>query len=214
MRHKAGYRLWGKIMKNRDLQSIIKDMAARLDRHRTDGDSHAHMSMLTEIEAYMAVDAVLARLYKEFADARGNRLRALEQQGEHSAFADIARDLEDSAQSAMETRMIELREDDIKRAMVERMMAHSHIAQMDGYRAERAQWYTARQARHFAEEQHEAALATQCRQEGEDSFMSLMVMWWMMREMAQRTQMRLSLASSFARALAPDHERDYAASAA
>lgn len=201
-------------MKNRDLQSIIKDMAARLDQHRSHDDGHAGMSMLTEIEAYVAIDATLARLYKEFADARLNRRRALEQHGERSAFADIAADLEESAQSAMETRMIELREDTQKRAMAERMMAHSHMATMDSYRAERAQWYAERQASYYAEERYEAALATKHRQEGEDSFMSLMVMWWMMRQMVNRTQARLSLASSFARALDADQDHDYTVKAA
>ncbi len=197
-------------MKNRDLQSIIRDMAARLDQHRSADDGHAGVSMLTEIEAYMAVDATLARLYKEFADARLSRKRALEQHGEHSAFADIAADLEESAKSAMETRMIELREDSIKRAMVERMLAHSQIATMDEYRAERAQWYAERQATYYAEERYEAALATKRRQEGEDSFMSLMVMWWMMRQMVHRTQARLSLANSFARAMKVEQDHDYA----
>lgn len=201
-------------MKNRDLQSIIKDMATRLDQHRTADDGHAGMSMLTEIEAYIAVDATLARLYKEFADARLSRKRALEQHGAHSAFADIAADLEESAKSAMETRMIELREDSIKRAMVERMMSHSQIATMDGYRAERAQWYAERQATYYAEERYEAALATKRHQEGEDSFMSLMVMWWMMRQMVQRTQARLSLANSFARAMKLDQDHEYAAQTA
>lgn len=201
-------------MKNRDLQSIIKDMAARLDQHRTADDGHAGLSMLTEIEAYMAVDATLARLYKEFADARLSRRRALEQHGAHSAFADIAGDLEESAKSAMETRMIELREDSIKKSMVERMLAHSQMATMHGYRAERAQWYAERQATYYAEERYEAALATKRRQEGEDSFMSLMVMWWVMRQMVHRTQARLSLANSFARAMKVDQERDYAVNAA
>lgn len=201
-------------MKNRDLHSIIKDMAARLDQHHGQNDGHGLMNMLTEVEAYMAVDATLARLYKEFADARSNRLRAHQQHGTQSAFADIAADLEESAKSAMETRMIELREDAIKRAMVERMLSHAHIAQMDEYRAERAQWYAERQANHFAEQRYEAARATKHRQEGEDSFMTLMVMWWMMREMVQRTQTRLSLASSFARALKPERDASYAASAA
>ncbi len=201
-------------MKNRDLQSIIKDMAARLDQHHDHNDGHAARSMLTEVEAYMQVDATLARLYKEFADARGSRLRARKQHGESSAFAAIADDLEDSAKSAMETRMIELREDSRKRAMVERMMAHAHIAQMDEYRAERAQWYAGRQAAHFAEQQYEAALATKRRQEGEDSFMSLMVMWWLMRQMVQNTQNRLSLAHSFARARQAELTTDYAVSAA
>ncbi len=201
-------------MKNRDLQSIIKDMAARLDQHRTVDDGHAGVSMLTEIEAYMAVDATLARLYKEFADARLNRHRAWEQHGKHSAFADIAADLEESAKSAMETRMIELREDSIKRAMVERMMAHAHIATMDSYRAERAQWYAERQATYYAEERYGDALAAKRRQEGEDSFLSLMVVWWMMRQMVQQTQARLSLAHSFARALKADQDHDYAVKAA
>lgn len=201
-------------MKNRDLHSIIKDMAARLDQHQDQSSGTTHNNMLTEVEAYMAVDSTLARLYKEFADARAHRIRAQKQHGAQAALSDIAADLEESAQSAMETRMIELREDQMKRSMVERMLSHAHIAQMDTYRAERAQWYAERQAAHFAEQRYEAALSNQRRQEGEDSFMTLMVMWWLMRQMVQATQTRLSLASSFARALQPDADASYAVSAA
>lgn len=187
-------------------------MATRLDVHHQPDSDAAAAGFYGEIEAYMAVDATLARLYKEFLDARRTRIRALEQQGEGSAMAEIARDLEESAQSAMETRMIELREDKIKSVMVERMMAHAHMEEMDAYRSERAQWHADRQAAYFAEEKRTEAVAAQRHQEGEDSFMTLMMMWWMMRQMVRRTQVRLSLAKSFARALDTEHE--YAATAA
>lgn len=201
-------------MKNRDLQSIIRDLANRLDVHQQPGAEPVASGFYNEVEAYMAVDATLARLYKEFLDARRTRVRALEQQGEGSAMAEIARDQEESAQSAMETRMIELREDQIKNSMVERMMTHSRMAEMDAYRSEKAKWYADRQAEYFAEERREDAIAAQRQQEGEDSFLSLMMMWWMMRQMVRRTQLKLSLARSFARALENEHERHYATSAA
>lgn len=201
-------------MKNRDLQSIIRDLANRLDVHHQPGEAPVVSGFYNEVEAYMAVDATLARLYKEFLDARRTRVRALEQQGEGSAMAEIARDQEESAQSAMETRMIELREDQIKNSMVERMMAHNRMAEMDAYRSEKAKWYADRQAEYFAEERREDAIAAQRQQESEDSFLSLMMMWWMMRQMVRRTQLKLSLARSFARALENEHERHYATSAA
>jgi hypothetical protein len=199
-------------MKNRDLQSIIRDMATRLDVHHQPGEAPVASGFYNEVEAYMSVDATLARLYKEFLDARRTRVRALEQQGEGSAMSEIARDLEESAQSAMETRMIELREDRMKKAMVERMMAHASMTEMDAYRSEKAKWYADRQAEYFAQERRDDAIAAKRQQDGEDSFLTLMMMWWMMRQMVRQTQVRLSLAKSFARALNNEHE--YATNAA
>lgn len=202
-------------MKNDDLQNIIREMAARLDSIQS-GDDISPPGTLNEVEAYMAVDPTLARLHKEFMDARLNRLRALEQQGEGSAMADIARDLEESAKSAMETRMIELREDQIKRMMVERMMAQTHFEEMDHRRAKSAEVFARRQAEFFAEGKHDQMVMVKRQQESEDSFLMLMLMWWLMRQMVWRTQEKLSLASSFSRALkrAFDRESDYATNAA
>ena len=198
-------------MKNRDLQGIIRAMAVRLDMHQS-ADSGAPSGVLSEVEAYMAVDSTLAGLYKQFMEARSNLYRALKQQGTGSAMADIARDLQDSAQSAMETRMIELRENIIKRQMAERMMAHAHMTEMEAYRSESAHWYAERQAQNFAEQKRDQAVTARHQHEGEESFLMMTMMWWMMRQMAWRTQVKLSLASSFSRAM--DCDRDYAASAA
>lgn len=202
-------------MKNRDLQAIIRDMAARLDSCRSD-DAGPRPGLLNEVEAYMAVDPALARLHKEFMDSRRTRIRALEQQGEGSAMADIARDLEESAQSAMETRMIELRADEIKRAMVERMMIHAHMQEMDDYRQESRTRSMRYAAEWQAEQKQDQMIAARRQHEGEDSFFMLMMMWWMMRQMVWRTNKKLSLASSFSQALkkAFDREPDYRSSAA
>ncbi|QQG36758.1 MAG: hypothetical protein HYS17_03010 [Micavibrio aeruginosavorus] len=186
-------------MKERDLQSIMQDMAIRLEGIQEDDCSYAG-GLLSEVEAYKAVDSTLARLHKEFLDCRRNRLRALEQQGEGSAMADIARDLEDSAQSAIETRIIELRTDPIKRMMVERMMAQAHLQDMEEQRIASSKFYARRMAECHAEERHAQMLHLKRQREGEDSFLMLMLMWWMMRHTVWRTQLKLSLASSFVQA--------------
>lgn len=183
-------------MKDRDLNSIMQDMAVRLEGLQ-DEDHGYSGGLLSEVEAYKAVDSTLARLHKEFLDCRRNRLRALEQQGEGSAMADIARDLADSAQSAIETRIIELREDPIKRMMVERMMAQAHLQDMEEQRIASSKFYARRMAECHAEEQHIQMLQLKRTREGEDSFLMLMLMWWMMRHTVWRTQLKLSLASSF-----------------
>ncbi|MFN3828218.1 MAG: hypothetical protein ACK4NR_11415 [Micavibrio sp.] len=187
-------------MKNRDLQSIIEDMALRLDSIRPDDDGFA-MGMLNEVEAYMAVDSTLASLHKEFIDSRRNRLRALEQQGEGSAMADIARDMEDSAKSAMETRILELRQDNMKRMMVERMMAQSHLEEMEEQRQASSKLYARRMAEYHVEERRDKMVQARRIKESEDSFLMMLLMWWMMRHIVWRTQAKLSLASSFSKAL-------------
>lgn len=192
-------------MKNRDLQFIIKDMAARLDS-RVPDDVLARPGMLSEVEAYMAVDATLASLHKEFLEARRNRVRALEQQGENSAMADIARDLEESAQSAIETRMIELRATIAKRMMAEQMQAQAQMQEIDECREASGQEFARRQAGYNAE----SAVMAQRKRAGEDSFFTLLLLWWMMRQTVWQTQLKLSLVSSFSMA----QDRDYAARAA
>lgn len=203
-------------MKNRDLQSIIQDMALRLDSIRPD-EGALPMGMLNEVEAYMAVDSTLASLHKEFIDARRSRVRALEQQGEGSAMADIARDMEDSAKSAMETRIIELRQDNIKRMMVERMMAQSHLEDMEESRQASSKLYARRMAEYHGEERREQMVQARRVKESEDSFLMMLLMWWMMRHIVWRTQAKLSLASSFSKALEAAFDsgpRRYADSAA
>lgn len=176
----------------------MKDMAVRLEAIQD--DDAVYGGVLSEVEAYRAVDSTLARLHKEFLDCRRNRLRALEQQGEGSAMADIARDLEDSAQSAIETRIIELRTDPIKRMMVERMMAQAHLQDMEEQRIASSKFYARRMAECHAEQQHVQMLQLKRKREGEDSFLMLMLMWWMMRHTVWRTQLKLSLANSFVQA--------------
>ena len=94
----------------------------------------------------------------------------------------------------------------MKRQMVERMMAHSYG--VDEQRASSAEFYARREAEFAAAQRQDRLAAARQVREGEDSFLALMTMWWMMRQMAWRTQVKLSLASSFSRALNRAFERD------
>lgn len=199
-------------MKQTDLQGIIRDMATRIDSYHV-GDEHSgRRGLLSEVEAYMSVDSTLASLYKQYLDARNSRVRALQQAGEDSAMAAIARDLEESAQSAIETRMIELRADKLKRMNAEHMMAEAHLAELAETRSDRARFYARQQQEHYAQERRQAMAQDQARQDGEDSYMMMVMMWWMMRRLTWRTQVKLSLASRFAKV--SDRENELAVTAA
>lgn len=185
-------------MKQSDLQGTIRHMAARVDAfHMAGDDSQGPAGLISEVEAYMAVDSTLASLYKHYIDARAHRLRALKQSGEGSAMTEIARDMEDSAQSAIETRMIELKSHAMKRMNAERLMAQGRLREMDDCRAQAEKDYARRQVEDFAAGRQAALRQSQVQKQGSDSYFALLLMWWLMRQMAARTQLRLSLAGSF-----------------
>lgn len=193
-------------MKQTDLQGIIRDMAARIDSYHVGDEQSGHRGLLSEVEAYMSVDSTLASLYKQYLDARSNRVRALQQAGEDSAMAAIARDLEESAQSAIETRMIELRADKLKRMNAEHMLAEAHLQTLAEARSDRERFYARQQQDHYAQERRQAMAQDQARQDGEDSYMMMVMMWWIMRRLSWRTQIKLTLASRFAQVSDRDHE--------
>lgn len=93
------------------LQSIMNSMASRLDDilPETMQDRPADRDW-PFIHLYLGSDPLLAQLYKQYCDARA-KLDALHREfGRGDPMAVVASDMKDSAHTAVETRLLELKD--------------------------------------------------------------------------------------------------------
>lgn len=113
-------------MKTGSLQDIMNDMARRLDVIRTDDDSYGiNDGSVSEMGAYAAVDPVMADLYRQYLNARKRHKTLTNQNGDDDALAAVAGEQAESLDSALQTRLIELRGDKKLSARVETIMTRS-----------------------------------------------------------------------------------------
>ena len=77
---------------------------------------------LTELEAFIRMDQVLASLNKQYLEAKAHRKELVALNGADDAMAEVAMDMEDSAWCAMQTRYLELREDRDLMMQAQRLM--------------------------------------------------------------------------------------------
>lgn len=82
---------------------------------------------LSELDAFMILDPLLADLNKEFLDTKSKRAELLRKNGRDDPMAQIAEDLEDSAWCAMQTRYIELRSQRILMMKAQRLMRERDV---------------------------------------------------------------------------------------
>lgn len=93
------------------LQDLMNRMAGRLDAILPD----ELQAMPADrdwpfIHLYLGSDPLLAQLYKQYCDARERLDKLRREFGRDDAMADIAADMRDSAHSAVETRLLELKD--------------------------------------------------------------------------------------------------------
>lgn len=96
----------------RRMDGLLKDSA--LQTEKCAGDD--------ETRLLIAVDPVLADLHKHLADAKANMRQLQKQCGDKDPMTEVARDATDSAHSAVETRLIELRQNTEKKAAIKAMI--------------------------------------------------------------------------------------------
>ena len=127
----------------KSLHQIMNEIAARIDvlepGHASGQDDIAHYKPtakqqqslrgnkdpLSEIEAFMQMDDLLAHLHKEYLEAKIHRTQLLAQNGQNDPMAEIAMDMEDSTYCAFQTRYIELRQIRDMMAKAQRLMRES-----------------------------------------------------------------------------------------
>lgn len=182
-------------MKMSSLRDIMNDMIAcpeRLEDHL-----RRENAIRTRIEAWTAIDPLLADLYKQFLDAKTYHRKVAGRHGSDAPMAIVASDMTDSAGSAFQTRLLEIRRD---RSLRRRVLA------------------LLREARRYKEKEKRKALQSFYRQQGfmhdkrkaaEDSFNLAVFLWWMLYFVLENTRRTLSLANDFAQASHAVHRYDH-----
>lgn len=177
------------------LQEIMNQMAGRmdmlLDHHTPSHRKQSGVPQFDEVQRWIAVDPLLADLHKRYLDLRASHDRLLKRHGPKDPMTDIAADMAESAQCAVDTRLIEVRQNPVLCAAVSAMKAEAREELLRERMA---------QSRFFQNElqtSQRLTRATQMRKRAGDSFWMLFVMLILMRDMVDVTRHHLSIAMTF-----------------
>jgi hypothetical protein len=178
------------------IQDIMNQMAGRMDS-LLDACDHAHASsgpnMLDEVRLWVSVDPLLADLHKQYLDARINHTRVRDKHGSRDPITDIASDMEDSTQCAVETRLIELRQSAEAKALLQAIIRKAHAVREDELVAvERAR--SSRYWKQFALRKASRATAR-----GQNSFFMMIIGLLMLQQLTDQASLHLHIADIFSR---------------
>ena len=93
------------------LQDVMNTVSRELEARGPAEPSRTPANLLDELSIFAALDPVLGDLQRQYKDARYLRRTQEKQFGKDDPMADVARDMEDSAWCAMQTRYMEVRGD-------------------------------------------------------------------------------------------------------
>jgi DUF438 domain-containing protein len=94
------------------LSELMNAMISRLEyTHPAEMESVPESKQWEMIEMYCTIDSVLASLYKQYCAAKENLGKLLIDKGAQDPMTEIAWDIHDSLRSAIETRLLELKDD-------------------------------------------------------------------------------------------------------
>ena len=94
------------------LSDLMNSMIAHLEyTHPEEMESIPEAKQWDMIHLYISLDSVLASLYKQYCAAKENLGKLLIEKGEQDPMTEIAWDSHDSLRSAIETRLLELKDD-------------------------------------------------------------------------------------------------------
>jgi hypothetical protein len=119
-----------------NLQGIMNDVSRRLDGLTPISRSPRYEG-LSEIEAFMTIDPLLADLNKHYLDAKANRIKAVKDFGAGDGMTEMAILYEDSAWCAVQTRYMELRTERQLMAQAQQMMEEKRREEASEEKAER-----------------------------------------------------------------------------
>ena len=105
------------------MQNLSRRMDVVLDAQEANGT--LNQSLPDELRFWIAADPLLADLYKQLQDARAYNVRIAERHGQYDPMSSVAQDAKDSAESAFETRLIELKRDEDTQSQVAAMIAEA-----------------------------------------------------------------------------------------
>lgn len=176
------------------IQEIMNQMAGRmdslLDQHDREADGSA---LLDEVRMWIAMDPLLAELYKQYLDARAHYARLKEKHGDSDPICDVAADMQDSARCAVDTRIIELRQSEegksALQAMIRKVNARREAELVAAGRAR-----SARYAQSFA-----ARKAPRAADRGQTSFFKMMMGIIVLQQLTDEACEHLRIAEAFSR---------------
>lgn len=181
------------------LQDVMNSMA----RH-VEGLSGGRAMPRSEIEAYAVFDPVLAQLLKQYREAQERHDAVLRRNGPDDAMVAVAADMIESGESAVETRLIELRADTVMCRMVQTRLFESrqgthHTGPQENKRRNQRLYHQRRQTQ---EEMF--------RKKQEDARIGVLWLWFVLVTLQQalnRAQDKLSAACAFAAACERDQHK-------
>ena len=137
----------GVFVKEQSLHQIMNEMASRLEVLRPPAPKKKAPMPLSELEAFMQMDDLLTSLNKDYLDAKAQRIELVALYGDDDAMAEVAMDMEDSAWCAMQTRYLELREEQELMERAQRLMRKAEERIENEKASEKA--YEAQQVAHY-----------------------------------------------------------------
>ncbi len=198
-------------MQKGNLQEIMNRMVNRFEILKTEGADSYQKDPWTEIKAYIGLDPVLGDLHKQYLDARAQHKKLLSENGKNDAMTEIALDVRASSVSAIETRVIELRQDEaLKSVVAYRLRKAELVKEYELSANSKAYWQKIRGY-------HETQVKTQARKSREDgtaSFFAAMIFLSIMDQMLSAARSRLSIASIFDAVRDPEYGQRALATAA
>jgi hypothetical protein len=177
------------------LQETMRKMSQRMDTIREQNEREApavSAKISNEIRAWIAVDPLLAHLHKQLVDAKAAHARLAARHGKKDAMTDVANDVVDSAQCAVDTRLIELRCDEEKKGSIAAMISAEQDAEEVGLVALERE-----RTKKFWREFSAPHTACPAHQQGADSFFLVMASLIALRYNLDNATQNLSIASVF-----------------
>lgn len=188
------------MLTKKSLHMTMNEVSARMDSHRPYDrcDILPAISLSEEISAYFRVDPLLAELVKQKEEDKAHFQKLRARYGDDDPMVAVALDMIDSTESAIQTRLIELRRDHPLTLQTKKILSdyHERLIQRKKQKKEERWYYLRRMHRQIAEKARKA---------GEENFFTAVYMIWIVKQMFKSTQDNLSAAQSFSTASDPEN---------
>lgn len=113
------------------LSELMNAMISRLEyTHPEEMESAPESKQWELIGLYASVDPVLASLYKQYCAAKENLGKLLVEKGASDPMTEVAWDVHDSLRSAIETRLLELKDDGAVSSRIAAIQANRFASRM------------------------------------------------------------------------------------
>lgn len=147
------------------------------------------------VPVYAGFDPLLADLYRQYLEAHRQFKSLSALRGKDDPMAEAARDWMDSAESAVQTRMIEVRQDRNIHSRARRVLKEQ--ARQEKYQSLMAALQSDKKEQAALLYRQRLMMGEALRKDSEDGFFMMVCLLWMLRAVSDRVTRTLSLASSF-----------------